>query len=268
MAELVRRTGVPRATIHYYRRLGLLPAAERGATNRFLYDQRHVDALFVIRFLRERRGMSLEEIGHALPSLLDQDQEEAFGWDGWSAFLEDEVPIDISDTPRNRILEQATAAFTARGSAQVSLDEITAAAGVAKGSLYRYYESKEALFLAVLDRTADEIAEAFGHEVADARVLDESNAAHILGSILDSRLPLFADLFARAVRQPKPFAGHGVAIWLRLIGRLSSHIEQHTDISAQRAPQILVQGFGAALGRIAGQLGVDPFAAGRATGRP
>ena len=64
------RTGVPAASIHHYRRLGLLPEPERAARNRFVYDQRHVEAYarlaeiivkrmdvekFASRFSRSRR---------------------------------------------------------------------------------------------------------------------------------------------------------------------------------------------------------------------
>src|SRR5439155_17828889 len=59
IGELVARSGVPAATIHHYLRLGLLPSARRTAPNRFLYDQRHLQALRLIRLLRARRGLPL-----------------------------------------------------------------------------------------------------------------------------------------------------------------------------------------------------------------
>ena len=59
IAEIVSLTGVPAATVHYYLRAGLLPSPKRLTTNRFGYDHRHVQALRLIRMLREQRGLPL-----------------------------------------------------------------------------------------------------------------------------------------------------------------------------------------------------------------
>ncbi|HEY7629000.1 MAG TPA: MerR family transcriptional regulator, partial [Ilumatobacteraceae bacterium] len=61
IADLVARTEVPASSIHHYVRLGLIPQPERAAPNRFLYDDRHVAALGIIRSLRQR-GRTLDEI--------------------------------------------------------------------------------------------------------------------------------------------------------------------------------------------------------------
>ena len=59
LRDLVERTRVPATTIHHYQRLGLLPPPDRAAWNRFVYDDRHVQALRLIRLLRERRRLGL-----------------------------------------------------------------------------------------------------------------------------------------------------------------------------------------------------------------
>ena len=82
IGELVERTGVPATTIHHYRHLGLLPPPDAIAANRFAYDERHVQALRLIRLLRERRHLSLETIRDVLPELLAVD-EEAFRPEMW-----------------------------------------------------------------------------------------------------------------------------------------------------------------------------------------
>src|SRR5712691_7664739 len=83
IGELVARSGVPAATIHHYLRLGLLPSARRAAPNRFLYDERHVQALRLIRLLRERRGLPLPVIRRVLPDLLGLEQDQAFRPEMW-----------------------------------------------------------------------------------------------------------------------------------------------------------------------------------------
>jgi AcrR family transcriptional regulator len=49
LSELVAKSGVPASTIHHYRRSGLIPPPEREASNRFAYDERHLEALLLIR---------------------------------------------------------------------------------------------------------------------------------------------------------------------------------------------------------------------------
>ena len=76
VSVLAEKTGTPVPTIHHYRHLGLLPEVTELASNRFLYDDRHVEALNVIRLLREQRNLPLEAIREMLPELLAFDRKE------------------------------------------------------------------------------------------------------------------------------------------------------------------------------------------------
>jgi TetR/AcrR family fatty acid metabolism transcriptional regulator len=60
---------------------------------------------------------------------------------------------------RRRILEQARTVFFRDGFVDANLDEIAQGAGVAKGTLYRYFESKADLYVAVLAHGGDAFAE-------------------------------------------------------------------------------------------------------------
>lgn len=57
------------------------------------------------------------------------------------------------------ILEQAVAVVGARGYHNVSMDDIAEAAGVSKALVYQHFESKDALYLEVLHKYQDKIAE-------------------------------------------------------------------------------------------------------------
>jgi AcrR family transcriptional regulator len=59
---------------------------------------------------------------------------------------------------RNMIVEAAGRLFGERGYERGRLDEIAAAAGVTKPILYRHFGSKEALYLALLERHRDDLA--------------------------------------------------------------------------------------------------------------
>ena len=149
IAELVERTGIPATTIHHYRNAGLLPPPERVGANRFRYSERHVQALRLIRLLRDRRRLPLPTIREVLPELLASGDAEAFHADTWEAALT--ARSEVPDATRERIVAAAVDLFAARGYGDVAVSDVAAQAGTAKGSVYRHFESKEALFAAAVE---------------------------------------------------------------------------------------------------------------------
>ncbi len=65
------------------------------------------------------------------------------------------------DDKRRKIFEAALKVFTECGFHESTMDEIAAASGVAKGTVYRYFESKEDLLDHLLKATSRRIAERF-----------------------------------------------------------------------------------------------------------
>jgi DNA-binding transcriptional MerR regulator len=68
MAELAMRSGVPRETIHFYLREGLLRRPRKGGRTVAYYDQEHLDRLLTIRRLREEKYLPLAVIRRLLDS--------------------------------------------------------------------------------------------------------------------------------------------------------------------------------------------------------
>ena len=68
--------------------------------------------------------------------------------------------IEKGRATRDRLIEAGRDAFGERGYDATSIAEILDAAGVAKGALYHHFDTKAALFDAVLDRVVQEIAAA------------------------------------------------------------------------------------------------------------
>ena len=62
-------------------------------------------------------------------------------------------PVDLALIARRRqdILAAAARAFARRGFERTEVDEVALATGISKGTVYRYFPSKEALFLAAVD---------------------------------------------------------------------------------------------------------------------
>jgi TetR/AcrR family transcriptional regulator, transcriptional repressor for nem operon len=61
---------------------------------------------------------------------------------------------------RDRVLDAATGLVFERGVAGTTLDDVRDAAGVSKGQLYHYFEDKEDLIRAVVDRTIQQVLDA------------------------------------------------------------------------------------------------------------
>lgn len=74
MRDLVRETGVPRETIHFYKLQGLLPPPLKTGRNTALYTQQHVERLRRIRELQERQFLPLK----AIRAVLEDTEEEGF----------------------------------------------------------------------------------------------------------------------------------------------------------------------------------------------
>jgi DNA-binding transcriptional MerR regulator len=66
MRDLVRLTGVPAPTVHFYAQLGLLPAARKTAGNQARYPESTVHRITWIRTVQQELRLSLRAIGGVL----------------------------------------------------------------------------------------------------------------------------------------------------------------------------------------------------------
>jgi AcrR family transcriptional regulator len=204
VSVLAEKTGTPVPTIHHYRHLGLLPEATELASNRFLYDERHVEALNLIRLLRERRNMPLETIREALPELLAFNHETGLRPDNWDevidAYLERSGPAVVSA----RLVAVAREAFAQHGYAGVNVADICSAADVAKGTFYRYFDSKEEVFLAAARSTVEAVGEQLD-EVPSP--MSEPQAIEKLKLLLAPMAPLLLEVATGELRHQPNLMG-------------------------------------------------------------
>ena len=66
ISELVARTHVPKSTILYYIREGLLPEAKKLKSNVHRYSDEHLELIKYIKYMKEEIGSSNEQIKQAL----------------------------------------------------------------------------------------------------------------------------------------------------------------------------------------------------------
>jgi AcrR family transcriptional regulator len=123
---------------------------------------------------------------------------------------------------RARLLEAAAAAFAREGLDGANINEISLAAGFAKGTVYNYFASKETLFLAVVEEACARTVEGAERPEAGTRARlrallaadvawahEQEAFARVLVRELFSAKP---ELYERVVAAAAPFIGRVVEI--------------------------------------------------------
>lgn len=110
---------------------------------------------------------------------------------------------------RDRILDAASKVFAAEGFAGATIDAIGQAAGFTKGAVYSNFESKDELFLALLDREfelrGEQIAIALDSSGGDAGAAAREVSRSVLDSVRDHSdyYVLLVEYWLRAQRDPQ-----------------------------------------------------------------
>jgi AcrR family transcriptional regulator len=94
---------------------------------------------------------------------------------------------------RQRILAHARDVFARRGYHEAKIDEIVAAAGIARGTFYLYFEDKRAVFEEIVDRAFTQIGMAIVRVDPDDRARTVADQVHenilrIVRTLLEDRL--------------------------------------------------------------------------------
>jgi AcrR family transcriptional regulator len=90
------------------------------------------------------------------------------------------------DARRTELLDAAVRALRERGPAACRVEDVTAAAGTAKGNFYRYFPTWEALLIAVRDHLLDSYRDDLARRYADVSRIDWWSA-------LDSEIDRFVE---------------------------------------------------------------------------
>jgi AcrR family transcriptional regulator len=190
IAEVAALTRVPTSSIHHYLRLGLIPEPQRRASNQFIYDDRHIRALAIIRSLRAG-GRTLEEIRVALPKV----------WASDADCVETAVDAYFDSDPRptgpaSRLIDAAISAFAGRGYGDVTIGDLCERAGVAKATFYRHFPNKNSVFLAAAMAVVERAVVGFERELRSGPV---PNPAATFATYLRPGLPVLFELAKQAI---------------------------------------------------------------------
>jgi AcrR family transcriptional regulator len=97
---------------------------------------------------------------------------------------------------RDQILDGAKSCFLKLGFEAASMNEITAEAGVSKGTIYVYFQNKEELFASLIERERSAMLTVAAHELNDAATIEE--ALQRFGVAITTKLT--SDMVIRAQR--------------------------------------------------------------------
>jgi AcrR family transcriptional regulator len=136
ISELEGESGVPRRTIYYYVRLGLLPEAQKASQTRALYTEDHLVLLGEVERLRTA-GLKPAAIRSRLASRLEQVGENEVAL---VARRDGEV--------RESILAAATKSFARKGYKGTRMADLVVELGITPQLLYQHFATKRDLFVA------------------------------------------------------------------------------------------------------------------------
>jgi AcrR family transcriptional regulator len=108
-----------------------------------------------------------------------------------------------SEETRTQLMNSAIKLFSNRGFNAASVDDICKDAGVSKGAFYHHFESKQSLFLALLDgwlKSIDYAIEASREKSAPETFLQITEAFPFIFGSAGEHLPMFLEFWLQASR--------------------------------------------------------------------
>ncbi|GAB4280263.1 MAG: fatty acid metabolism transcriptional regulator FadR [Candidatus Promineifilaceae bacterium] len=114
---------------------------------------------------------------------------------------------DVSEERTAQIIEAAVTAFSRLGFDRTRMDDIAQEAGVSKGTLYLYFNSKDEIITAVLDQFLNEEMADFAAHLADPGPVSEKLRGIILQMMADTEammsryLSVWLEFYAVASRE-------------------------------------------------------------------
>lgn len=141
---------------------------------------------------------------------------------------------------RSRLMAAAGKVFAARGLERATVDEVAGEAGYTKGAFYANFESKEALFLAMLDERfaerleeIDRVLESGAPVAEQARMAGEEFSSYLAGNQEWSRL--FFEFAVQALRDER-FRDELVTRQRAMRERIAEGFRAHSDAIGGEPP--------------------------------
>ncbi len=151
-----------------------------------------------------------------------------------------EKPLALSPEKRAQIMGGAARVFAADGYEGASMAQIAGVAGVSKGTLYNYFDTKAALFTAYVQETCghylETVFDRIDHEGDPAGVLREIGQRMVRMMLSDAGLAMYRVVIAEAAEFPdlaRTFFESGPA---RSVRFMSAWLAEETHRGRLRVP--------------------------------
>lgn len=139
------------------------------------------------------------------------------------------MPRSTAETPtKERILDAATAVFARKGYHGAGVEDIIAAAGTSKGAFYHYFESKQAIFLSLMDTLAGTIEQGVEAAIASERgaMAKVEAALRLVVETAAQQRDLAKILLVEAVGLGPAFEEKRLQIHRRFAGLIQRHLDR------------------------------------------
>ncbi|MGO8880911.1 MAG: TetR family transcriptional regulator [Desulfomonilaceae bacterium] len=147
--DLEEKSGMPRTTIHFYLRQGILhPPSKTGRTMAY-YDESHLKRLQDIQKIKANIRMPLPLLKERIAALDREGHEDTIK--GGPRIQEVARTTKAKDSRRHSIVEAAVQIFSQKGYHRTKIQDITNALGISTGTFYIYFGNKRDLFVEVID---------------------------------------------------------------------------------------------------------------------
>lgn len=136
-----------------------------------------------------------------------------------------------SEETRSKIISSAIKLFSTRGFNAASVDDICKDAEISKGAFYHHFESKQALFLALLDgwlQTIDNAIELSKDKTAPETFIQMTEAFPYIFATAGEGLPMFLEFWLQASRDEKIWQA-SIAPYRRYHKHFTSLIKKGVD---------------------------------------
>lgn len=145
ISELSLHSGLPKSTIHYYLRQGLLHPPKKTGRTMAYFDSSHLDRLSMIKRLRRDIRMPI--------AFLKQEIEHVKAADNKSSDKNELSNGDLTpqESRKKEIINAAIEVFSQKGYHNTKVNDITHKAGISIGTFYINFKNKRDLFIDVVE---------------------------------------------------------------------------------------------------------------------
>jgi len=145
--ELVKKSGVPRTTIHYYLREGLLHPPHKTGRTTAVYDESHLEKLKLIDELKNGNRLPIS----FLKEQVDKAKESPDSVEDYDATRTVRTNKEKS-RKHEEIVKAAIRVFSRLGYHKTKVSDIAGELKISTGSFYLYFQNKRDLFIDVIDQ--------------------------------------------------------------------------------------------------------------------